>query len=308
MAITDQQRKLLDAGALIASETAGDDDHAFLARQLVQATLPHKNPGDVPAWTRTNGDVTLMVRPGWDAKANKSIGYPYGTVPRLLLFWMTTEAVQKKSPRLELGDSLASFMVELGLDPSRGGKRSDATRLKEQLRRLIHAQIALDASMETEGASADMGSAMLVSRKWLLWWNEREPAQRALWGSYIELTDDFYKALTANPVPVDVRALKALKKSPLALDLYAWLTYEAFRAQKRGKARFVSWGLLMQQLGTEYNREDNFRAAAKAALRKIRAVYPGLKLGGKQGGIEVLPTSTPAIQSRREVNGKAAIR
>jgi hypothetical protein len=36
----------------------------------------------------------------------------------------------------------------------------------------------------------------------------------------------------------------------------------------------------------------------KVALRKIKTVYPGLKLGDKQGGIQVLPESWPAIQPR----------
>jgi hypothetical protein len=74
------------------------------------------------------------------------------------------------------------------------------------------------------------------------------------------------------------------------------LTYEAFRAQKKGRGRFVSWGLLMQQLGTDYANEADFRRKTKAALLKIKTVYPDLKLGGKQGGIEVLPTSLAAIQ------------
>jgi hypothetical protein len=36
----------------------------------------------------------------------------------------------------------------------------------------------------------------------------------------------------------------------------------------------------------------------KLALKKIRAVYPGLKLGKRQGGIEVLTDSRPAMRSR----------
>ena len=119
-----------------------------------------------------------------------------------------------------------------------------------------------------------------------------------LWGSFIELSQDFYDAITAAPVPVDMRALKALKRSPLALDLYSWLTYEAFRAHKSGKPRYETWEQLHAHIGGEYGRLDNFRAKAKAALIKIKTVYPGLKLGGKQGGIEILPESLPALQPR----------
>jgi hypothetical protein len=78
---------------------------------------------------------------------------------------------------------------------------------------------------------------------------------------------------------------------------YAWLTYEAFRAHKNGKPRFETWEQLHAHIGGEYGRLDNFRAKAKAALTKIKVVYPGLKLGRKQGGIEILPESYPALQS-----------
>jgi hypothetical protein len=96
-----------------------------------------------------------------------------------------------------------------------------------------------------------------------------------------------------------MRALKALKRSPLALDLYSWLTYEAFRAHKSGKPRYETWAQLHAHIGSEYGRLDRFRAKAKAALRKTKVVYPGLKLGKKQGGIEILPESYPALLPRQ---------
>jgi len=92
--------------------------------------------------------------------------------------------------------------------------------------------------------------------------------------------------------------LRALKRSALALDLYAWLSYEAFRAHRSRKTRFENWMQLHTHLGAEYARPNDFRRKAKDALRKITTVYPGLKLGDKQGGIQVLPESWPSIQPR----------
>lgn len=299
MALTRHQKQIIDAGAQIMLDAPSDEDKAFMARQLVQATLPHKNPGDVPVWTRTNGNLTLVVQPGWNTKTNKSFGYPYGTIPRLLLFWMTTEAVQKKSHRLELGDSLAGFMEEVGLSATTGGgKRGDAARLKDQMTRLLRATISFQQDIEAGGREGLRYRDMRVSDDGMLWWDYKEPHQRTLWGSWIELTPRFYEAVTANPIPVDMRALRALKRSPLALDLYSWLTYEAFRAHQKGRSRFLSWGLLMSQLGTDYASEGDFRRKVKAALAKIRTVYPGLKLGDRLGGLEVLPTSLTAIRPR----------
>ena len=98
-----------------------------------------------------------------------------------------------------------------------------------------------------------------------------------------------------------MRALRALKKSPLALDLYALFTYDAFRAHRSNKPRFATWGQLLKQLGADYANDADFRRAAKAALRKIRTVYPGLKVGRRQGGIEILPESLPSIAPRSQL-------
>jgi hypothetical protein len=110
---TRAQSNLLNVAAVIWSERPSEKDAAYMARQLVQATLPHKNPGQVPLWKRTNGNLTLAIQPGIDVQSGQSYGYPYGTVPRLLLFLMTTETVKTKSRRLELGHTLSEFMTEL---------------------------------------------------------------------------------------------------------------------------------------------------------------------------------------------------
>jgi hypothetical protein len=298
-ALTGAQRKLIESSTLILGTVADAKDAAYLARELVQASLPHSNPGNAPLWTRRNGDVTLAIQPGINIRTGRSYGYPYGTIPRLLLFWITTEAVRVRDRRLELGHSLNGFMAELGLNPDTGGgKRGDAKRLRDQMERLFRSRFSLERYEAREGQASNGWIDMQVAPKGQLWWSEKQPDQGALWGSWIELGEDFYRAITTAPVPVDMRALRALKRSPLALDLYAWLTYEAFRAQNSRRSRFESWGQLHSHMGGEYADVDNFRKKVKAALKKIRAVYPGLKLGKRQGGIEVLTESRPAMPSR----------
>ncbi len=299
--LTPAQRKLLDLSAEIFDEPATKQDAAYLPRELVQVTLPHKNPGDVQQWKRTNGNLTIGIQPGQDFITGKSYGYPYGTIPRLLLFWITTEAVQKKSRRLELGNSLRGFMAELGLNSSNGSsgaKRSDARRLRDQMQRLFQARISFQGTPVRDGRPGEARLNMQVADATEFWWSHKEPDQATLWGSCIEVSEKFFDAITAYPVPADMRALKALKGSALALDLYAWLSYEAFRAHRSGKARFENWTQLHDHLGAEYVHQQHFRAKAKVAIRAIKAVYPGLKLGDRQGGIEVLPESWPAIQPR----------
>ncbi len=64
-----------------------------MAKMLVQTTLPHRaQPGK--QYTRTDGDVTLSITDLGGA------GLPYGAYPRLILIWMTTEALRTREPKV----------------------------------------------------------------------------------------------------------------------------------------------------------------------------------------------------------------
>ena len=270
-------------------------DKAFLARNLVQVTLPHSDPGPVPVWGRTNGNLTLTVTPDWtvdpDTGEPRCLGLPFGSIPRLLLFWITTETLRTQSRRLELGDSLGGFMRQLGMAPT-GGRWGTIPRLKTQMERLFRARITFETTADLGDQSGTRWSDMPVAPNGELWWNHRRPDQGTLFGSWIELGEAFYASTIASPVPVDVRALHALKRSPLALDLYAWSTYRTFRVTKAGRTQFVPWRGLMKQFGGDYGDVKDFKRKAKAALRKVQAVYPGLNLEDAPGGVNVRPGLT----------------
>ena len=65
----------------------------------------------------------------------------------------------------------------------------------------------------------------------------------------------------------------------------------------------LSWLSLQEQMGTEYGRLDNFVQKAKGAFRKIRAVYPGLNLKYRRGGLMLEPsrTAVPVLAARIEM-------
>src|SRR5262245_4804846 len=95
----------------------------FMARALVQATMPHsKVEGN--EFKRRNGAFKLTIL------ADSEVGLPYGSIPRLLIAWLTTEAVRTKQRELILGDSLSAFMAQLDLTPT-GGRWGTITMLRE---------------------------------------------------------------------------------------------------------------------------------------------------------------------------------
>lgn len=301
--VTRSERKQLDAAVAIRQDPPDSDDLAFMARELVQCTLPHSDPGQVPFWARRNGNFTLSLSSQFDPRTNQLVGYPFGSIPRLLLFWITSEALRTANRKLELGSTYNEFLRAVGLNADTGGgKRGDAKRLQAQTRRLFTTNISFIYSEERPtGPSPEARLNMNVASKMLLWWDPKKPDQMNLWDNWIELSDEFFRAITAAPVPLDTRALKALKRSPLALDLYAWSTHKALAVARKGKRQFIPWRGLMAQFGADYSDVQNFRRKAAEALKRIQNVYPGLKLveekgkNGGPGGLYILPSSRPAI-------------
>jgi hypothetical protein len=285
------QLKFIDAAASIRLDPE-NPEWAFMARHLVQCTLPHKNPGKVERWLRRNGNLALVIQSGWNAEKDHEIGYPYGVIPRLLLCWIVTEVKRTGQRRLELGHSLAAFMRTVGLDSNTGGgKRSDAKRLREQMERLFAARISFQQTVIEPNREGHRWLNMDVAPKGEFWWNPKQPEQDTLWGSWIELGEDFARALMLSPVPFDMRVLRALRRSPLALDLYALLNYRCFTAKE---PQFIAWKPLMGQLGCDYDDSRNFGTKVKAVLQKIKAVQPNLNVKQEKGGIRFHP-SRPAI-------------
>ena len=285
--MTPAKLKLVEASSAIRSDPE-NVEWAFMARQLVQCTLPHRNPGNVERWMRRNGTLSLVIRQGWDAGLDRPLGYPYGSIPRLLLFWMVTEAKRTGKRRLELGHSLAEFIHLVGLNPDTGGgKRGDAKRLREQMRRLFGASISFQQSLTGPDRQGVRWLNMDVAPRGELWWDIKDPEQPSLWGSWIQLGEEFFEAIVAAPVPLDMRALKALKQSPLALDIYAVMNYRAHTAKE---PVFLPWELLMSQLGTDYTEIKDFKRNLLSTLRKVRAVGPQLRIGQVRGGIMLEPS------------------
>lgn len=295
----------------ILTTPATPADLVFMAREFVLCTLPHSDPKNVPVWSRRNGNLTLRIQSGYksDEKTGRDvfIGYPYGTIPRLILIWMITEILRTKSRRLELGHHLSNFMEALGLNVSNGSigaKRSDASRLRKQMERLFRSTISFEYSLQGEARKGRAWLDMQVAPEGFFWWDEKDPDQGVLWGSWIEVGEKFYQAVMANPYPLDIRVLRHIKNSALGIDLYTILNREAYRASKEGSPRFLAWEWLYEQTGNEYTTEravQNFRRDAVEQIEQILEVHKGLFVTiqkgrrGQKSGLVISNLSTPSI-------------
>jgi hypothetical protein len=253
----------------------------FAARVFVQASIPHRNvPGN--EYIRQNGDYTLTML------APSAIGLPYGATPRLLLAWLTTEVQRTRDRELDLGDSIAGFMRQLGM-PATTGKRGSVARLKDQANRLFHC----DFQWSMAGTS-DWGRVTIADGQHTkLWWDSNNANQLALFRSIIVLSEAFYTESLYNAVPVDFDVLRALNRSPMALDIYCWLTHRVCGLKRPVN---IPWQLLQEQFGAGYpdtpQGRSNFRANFLKQLEEVRQHYSAVRAGEGRSGLLIKPCNT----------------
>ena len=275
---------LADQVNQLVSASEADADLGFIGRTMALCALPRTNPGDRLRYVRVNGPYTLVMT------ATGNYKLPFGNLPRLILAWVSTEAVRTQSREIVLGKSFSEFMRALGIYSSGGRNR---TRLRNQMDRLFNASVRL--IYEDERGQQFMASH--IADRGEFWWDERKPDEYSLWNSKIRLGEDLFNEIIQHPVPLDMNILTALKRSALGLDLYLWLNYRIFALRVPLR---LSWPTLYRQFGTEPDKADNrrtvddFRKDCLRELKKIKLAWPDLHYATAKGVLILYP-SKPAI-------------
>lgn len=285
--VTPCQEKLFVQGAEIAKQRPVSNDVVFSHSVLCQVGLPRKKVGE-REFLRRSGDAWINVQAGMldEGRGPVSQPLPYGPIPRLALAWMTTYALRHKTREVPIGQSAAGFLRIMGMGDD--GKRYSSLRLQ------MHALAACRLQLGFKGRTYN-GQPIEQFDAWLT----TNGPQRPLWPGVLVLSDSYFRTLDGEAVPLDARALHALKGSALALDVYAWLAQRLHRIDERGV--IVRWKSLREQFAQEYtgkNAARDFRAAFLHALRNVRIVYPQAKVQGVRYGLS-LAASPPPVPPRR---------
>lgn len=296
--------------AIEAEDAKSANSLGFMARALVIATMPYKDP-KADVFKRKNGDFSLRIVAGYEG------GVPFGIYPRLLMGWVTTEAVRKQTPVIELGDSLATFLRDvLDLKGRSGGITGNTNRVSEQVKRLFGSLITAQYSGTQEKKGFVLKNVLIAQDLQLsdaemkrmdgdgvkekeLWIPQAED-EVGQWQSKVRLTDSFFNECITSPVPMDLRAYKALRAAgPMAMDIYTWASYRVSYMQN--KSRPIPWESLMMQFGSSYGSNAITESAIKQAvldfkrgflksLEAVSIVYPELKFELSKQGLILLPS------------------
>lgn len=297
--------------AMEAEDAKSAGAMGFMARALVVATMPYKDP-KADVFKRENGNFRLRIVAGYEG------GIPYGIYPRLLMSWLTTEAVLKKSPVIELGDSLSEFLREvLELRSSSGGVRGTGSRVTEQMKRLFGSMVSVNYHDPSETNKKDFALRNILIADELRvdedeanrLWDPQATEQAGRWRSQVVLNHRFYTEVVERPVPIDLRAYKALRGSPLAMDILVWLSYRM--SYLRGSSRPIPYEGLMGQFGSGFSSGHaqavrDFKKAFLKAFRLVQVVYPKANVTFTDRGLvlKASPTLIAMPSPQRKPKGK----
>lgn len=279
-ASTKAERYAIEAAALMLADEEGrlGITHAGFA----MTSLPHKRIEEA-LWRRDGHRTTLLVESGRNRNGSL-IGVPYGSIARLILLYLQTEAIRTNMPEVELGRSMKSWMGRMSL--TTGGKTYQL--VTEQARRISACRLTFFTERDN-GAEGRHNGAFVQDA--ITFANAIDDEQPSLWQDRVRLDPSFWRSLKEHPVPVREEAVKAIGTRSLAIDVYIWLAY---RLHALSKPTPVGWASIHAQFGAGFRLVRQIKPTFLEALHLALAVYPEARVDADKEGL-ILHPSPPAV-------------
>jgi Plasmid encoded RepA protein len=263
-------------------EGAGEIGYSYSAWCL--AGLPHRDTPPGTSWLIETDFARLLVRPGVrlrDDNSEEFLRVPSGSLARLLLVDWQTEALERGSREIVMGRSTSAIAARLG------AKRSGPTntRIADQLERM--ATCAVDFTFGSDRKGVIVNQRLVEAFEYC---QNPDPRAKNRIVERVILTQAFYEELRRHPVVVDKAAIRDLSASPLAIDVYLWLS---FRLHSLTKSTPVPWEKLWRQFGPKVGLLKNFRPQFEAPLHHALSTYPGARVRIGDRGLILEPSPPP---------------
>lgn len=262
-------------------------DLGYTSRTLIQSVFPHKRPKPgINEFVRRSGNLTVSIHAPADP------GLPFGIYPRLIKLWIDTEIYRTKNRILNPGKSFSEFLQKVGVN-----KNSSTARklIIEQMERMMGTTIVV--RYVTEDASGSVGERMGVATRWHLLWHKKNNDQQSLFDNFIEVSEEYFREVMKIHIPIDLEIVRAISRSPLALDIYCWLTARYYRLKHK---QLIPWDAFQGQFGTTYGESKAFRRAVRNEMACIHEVYRDARFELGKEGILLLPSPTSVLPPARQ--------
>ena len=259
---------------------------------LIQCSFPHMDPGAATHFSRRNGWLELTL-----STARPDTGLPYGVPARLLTMYCASEAIRTRSPEVFLGASLHDFLRRLEVPIKRGDRGPHCAFTPINCCGLAHAPVHLIGNVRDAGGRTGLHirQALFVEEA-RLWWDEITGVGQ---GSTLVLSPVLYESILERSAPLSTKVIRQLRKSPMDLDVYAWLVHRLFALNRPST---VTWDQLSGQFGHGYTLLRKFRAFFSESLKRVQEAYPEANLKVTEAGVTLLP-SRPHIPRDALIHG-----
>ena len=169
-----------------------------------------------------------------------------------------------------LGATFTEWMRRMGFRTISYGPRGSATLVRGQLDRLLACEWMIRWENEPDQGEREFGIKEIKLT------NEYVGVDRK-GGAFMReiiMTERFFEHLRQHAVPLNENAIRQLRDSATALDLYTWLAYRLPRISRKRPAA-ISWQQLAVHFGNDGRNIRKFRQTIRDAReRHVSAVYP----------------------------------
>lgn len=255
-------------------QDAARADHIGFSLFLLVCTLPHQDP-HATSYSRVWGRHEVLITSG--------LGVPYGSIPRLLVTHLITEVRRTKRPTVRLGSSLTAVAGRLGI--SQNGQ--SFARYKDNVLRCLSTTYSFRERPTAADPRTRWRTLTLAS--------EGDIGGDTGWGGVVTVSADLYDEILTKSFPLWLTFLRQLMRSPLAMDLYAWLAHQTWTAAKRRKPIQRTYEELMFFFGSDYTETKAFGRRVRMELALILRHIPEWHVRAVPGGLEILPSSQPHV-------------
>lgn len=270
---------------------------------MFQVCLPRNDKDDAIKWETRNGESTVIIKSGekLDEQGHLvSANLPWGSFPRLVLFYINSLVNNCGDQEVFLGYSVMQFFAKLGISR----QKYSYERFYEQMQRLISSGLVIgkkhpkmniktDHQYPFEGEGDSIEYRYFSSRIDNWTHSDINDPQR---GYYIHLSQDIYDSIIDNPLPIDMEIVKQIKGNTLYLDIYALLAERLHRIPE-DQTETIEWHDIADLFGKERSdKRKFFRDTFKPALKYIVSLYPDARVEMGKNSITLFPSKPPSTK------------
>ncbi|MFZ0592160.1 MAG: replication protein RepA [Bryobacteraceae bacterium] len=288
-------RQAEGTGIVRLKREEGKQNLGFSSRPFVLCGLPvRKPPKNELLYERRNGNFVLQIT------GHPNYGRPFGQ-DRIVPIYLATLAVRQQSQTIRFRTA-AEMLETFGMH--KGGK--EYRRLVAAFERIFGATIFFGTDALSGRAKVVQRSRFSFFREAQIWYS-RDPDQCPLSDQFenvIVLSDEFYREITAHPIPADLEAVKLLAGAPAVLDLFMWLSYRCFVAKGQEAIPLLGPFGLASQIGSiEYARPRRFREKLDQWLDSIRVLWPECPAHISADGESLVVNRASAVLMEQKICG-----